>query len=572
MSKVATIVAGGGAVSCTNALKGVLRFFGVEAHVSAPDQFVAGVLEEEPRSGKTRVLCPASTLLDVLKRVAHSPTEATYWRMNVHSVFVYADKDSAAFEELQKQLVSYEHVPLVRFDHGLYQWVISDTWPEFCGPMSGLRIHAAQGRAQEASSLQDTDECDIVFLKGVYDTVPIFLLASDTVVDVDAPLGDRNFDIRDSFLSAAPIVMYVKWAFGTMCWHIDETEACVVIDDPLLRPTYGFLNYHSLLSVMDRHNFTTNVAFIPWNWRRCENSVVELFRNRSERYSISIHGCDHTGGEFGTQNVGTLAWKSRQAVDRMTRMDAAWGLTHDRVMVFPQGVFSSASMTALKKARYLAAVNTEVFPHGAPQVPIAVSDVWDVAVMRYESFPLFTRRYPSQGVENFAFDILLGKPCIVVGHHDICRNGQAPLIEIVQQLNALNCRLSWRSLGDVVRRSYRKKERAAGIVDVEMYGSELHLKNRSSHPQSYCIAKRESDETAIKEVCADSRPIAWEFSNGQLTFEQRLNPGESAFVSLVGHEDGAQMEYQEEVMYKLKVMLRRHLSEMRDKYVAVWRT
>lgn len=572
MGEVATIVVSGEASSCANALKGVLRCFGVEAHVSTPDQFMASVLEEEPRSGKTRVLCPASTLLDILKRVEHSPREATCWRMNVHSVFVYADKDSAAFEKLHKQLVNHEYVPLVRFDHGLHQWVIADTWPDFCGPMSGLRIHAAQGRGHAASSLQGTDECDIVFLKGVYDTVPIFLVASDTVVDVDAPLGDRNFDIRERFLSAAPIVMYVKWAFGTMCWHADETEACVVIDDPLLRPTYGFLNYHSLLSVMDRHNFTTNVAFIPWNWRRCENSVVDLFRNRSERYSISIHGCDHTGGEFGTQNVGTLAWKSRQAVDRMTRMDAAWGLTHDRVMVFPQGAFSGVSMIALKKARYLAAVNTEVFTYEASQSTIAVSDVWDVAVMRYECFPLFTRRYPSQGIENFAFDILLGKPCIVVGHHDICRNDQAPLIEIVQQLNALNCRLSWRSLGDVVRRSYRKKERAVGIVDIEMYGSELYLTNRSSQTQSYRIVKRESDETAIKEVCADSRSIAWECSSGQLTFKKTLKPGESTLVSLVWHEDSARAEYQEEITYKLKVMLRRHLSEMRDNYVAVWMT
>jgi hypothetical protein len=410
-----------------------------------------------------------------------------------------------------------------------------------------------------------------VLVKGVWETVPIYLVASDTVVDVDAPLGDRNFDIRDQFLSAAPIVMYVKWAFGTLCWHTDTTDACLVIDDPLLKPTYGFLNYKALLANMERHNFTTNVAFIPWNWRRCDDAVVGLLKSRSERYSVSIHGCDHTGGEFGTTDLEKLTWKSRQAVDRMMRMETELGIPHDRIMVFPQGVFSGASMAALKSMQYLAAVNTEVVSHDGSQSSIVVSDVWDVAVMRYECFPLFTRRYPSQGIENFAFDILLGKPCIVVGHHDICRNEQADLIGFVQQLNALSCHLSWRSLGEVVRRSHRKKELAAGVVEVEMYGNELYLENKSSHPKSFRIVKRESNETVIQEVCADSHSIPWQFSEGHISFQQTLRAGESARLCVVLKEDAAQTECHEDFPYKLKVMLRRHLSEMRDNYVAVWR-
>ena len=50
--------------------------------------------------------------------------------------------------------------------------------------------------------------------------------------------------------------------------------------------------------------------------------------------------------------------------------------------------------------------------------------------MRYSSFPIFTRRYPWEGIENFAFDILLGKPALIVIHHDYCSDGYDRLTDI----------------------------------------------------------------------------------------------------------------------------------------------
>jgi hypothetical protein len=57
----------------------------------------------------------------------------------------------------------------------------------------------------------------------------------------------------------------------------------------------------------------------------------------------------------------------------------------------------------------------------AGQPALTIADLWAPAVMRYSSFPIFTRRYPWEGIENFAFDILLGKPALIVIHHDYCK-------------------------------------------------------------------------------------------------------------------------------------------------------
>ena len=147
-------------------------------------------------------------------------------------------------------------------------------------------------------------------------------------------------------------------------------------------------------------------------------------------------------------------------------------------MVFPQGIFSEAAMGALKRTDLIASVNNDIISADPHPRSITISDVWDIAVMRY-TFPLFTRRYPWEGIENFAFDTLLGKPAIAVIHHDYCSDHCARLVNFIEQLNALPCAPTWRNLGEVVRRSYRQREISPGVLEVEMYGAELRVENRS---------------------------------------------------------------------------------------------
>ncbi len=97
-------------------------------------------------------------------------------------------------------------------------------------------------------------------------------------------------------------------------------------------------------------------------------------------------------------------------------------MPHDHIMVFPQGMFSPEAGRALKLNGIVAAVNTEVAPSGGAANDTKIADLWDVAIMKYGSFPIFTRRYLTHGVENFAFDALLGKPCLMVAHHEVFKD------------------------------------------------------------------------------------------------------------------------------------------------------
>ncbi len=479
-------------------------------------------------------------------------------------------------QKLARILSGDDLAVLDRINPGAEDFALSDELNEFCGVMAGVRITASnansnaslvlrmsRGNAIKIISLGD----GAVFSKLEYNGVPVFFSTSREIIDLDAELKSQNFNVRDHFLSAVPLVLYIKWAFGETCWNASESNACLVIDDPVLKSRHGFVDFQELLSLMKRHHFSTNIAFIPWNWRRSAPEVIQLFKENPENYSISVHGCDHTRAEFGGSDRQRLYWKAQQALERMNRHTSITGIRHDRVMVFPQGVFSEAAMSALKYTDLIAAVNSDVISVDPHPRAMTISDVWDIGVMRYSNFPIFTRRYPWEEIENFAFDALLGKPVLILIHHDYCSDHCARLVDFVDRLNALKCRLTWRSLGDIVRRSCRQRELSPGTVEVEMYATEVRLENRSEQPKRFLIKRRECEPSAIREICGGFGPIAWNSVNGHINFEMELGSRESKTVSIRFHGLAENGSNGDNLPYRLKAMLRRYLCELRDNYV-----
>jgi hypothetical protein len=127
-----------------------------------------------------------------------------------------------------------------------------------------------------------------------------------------------------------------------------------------------------------------------------------------------------------------------------------------------------------------------------------VRDVWDVAITCYGTFPIFTRRYAFHGLENFAFDLLIGKPFLIVAHHDFFRDEGAALIEFLQKLNSLKVPLVWGPLGRVIRRACRRTSGDA-CEKIEMY-SERSVTDRSPRPLGVVVRKREDDASLIASV------------------------------------------------------------------------
>jgi hypothetical protein len=244
------------------------------------------------------------------------------------------------------------------------------------------------------------------------------------------------------------------------------------------------------------------------------------------------------------------------------------GIHHDPVMIFPQGVFSSVCPEVLKRNGFLAAVNTETVPVDFPSVGTRIRDVWDVAIMTYGGFPIFTRRYAFHGLENFAFDLLLGKPCLIVSHHDFFKDGSAGVIELIEKLRSLNCCLRWRPLGEVIRRACRRRVTEMGVEGVEMYGSELLIDNPLDQVINVHVRKRENQADLVAEVRCDQKPVMWTTEDGHLVFEERIGPcSERHFQVFYRKQDEAE-KVGRSLRFELSVAARRILSEFRDDYLS----
>jgi hypothetical protein len=552
----------------------LLSFFGVRCLKRRATELGA---PENKSAEKYRLVCSAQAFARVVRHLQNVSCNSNSLARQIHSVFLYSNGDPVALANAVSQLCGAT-ISIRRGAGRVTQWHIANDPDGMCGAMRDLRIQPPATHLlscdffhTDKSSLTPliAGEDKAAFLKLSCNGLPVFV-GSERLIDIDAELATFNFDIRDHFFSAVPLVSYIRWAFPQSSWHAPEASACLVIDDPLLKPTHGFVDFQELLSLMKQHNFCTNIAFIPWNWRRSAPGVVQLFRENPEHFSLSVHGCDHTRAEFGSPGQQRLYWKARQALERMNRHQAITGISHDPVMVFPQGIFSEAAMSALKRTLLIASVNNDITSADLHPRAITISDVWDIAVMRY-AFPLFTRRYPWEGIENFAFDALLGKPAIAVIHHDYCSDRCARLVNFVQQVNALQCAPTWRNLGDVVRRSWRQREVSPGKVEVEMYGTELRIENRCDQPKHFLIRRRECEPSAIQRICTDGQEIAWRQLNGRINFEIDLNPSESRVIKIKFHDFVGKERHGDSLPYRFKTMLRRYLCEMRDNYVVPMR-
>jgi hypothetical protein len=553
----------------------LLEFFGVPYQRQSAMDFPLPESSSMTNNSNYRLVCAARTFAQVMGDLQQAPHHSNGFTPQIHSVFLYSNGDPVALANVLGQL-SGANISIRKGARTQIQWSIADDPDGVCGPMRALRVHPA------ATALSSCDFFDAngrsatpligagakaAFLKLTWRGVPFFV-SSVPLLDIDADLTTRNFNVRDHLFSAVPAVSYIRWAFPHSSWNTAEAGACLVIDDPLLKARYGFVRYRELLALMKRLRFSTSIAFIPWNFRRSDPKVVQIFKDNPENYSLCVHGCDHTADEFAGSDRLRLRAVASEAVRRMSLHERRTNLAHDRVMVFPQGAFSEEAILELKRAGFDAVVNTEVHSDPPRERKLKISDVWDVAVMSYGDFPIYTRRYPAQGVENFAFDLLLGKPSLVVIHHDFCSNGYARLAGFIDQLNALKVALAWRRLGEVVRRSYRQKEVSSDAMEIEMYGSELLIENRADRGKSYLIRRREREPKNIESLRAGSRRVSWDSAGDYMEFRVGLSPGESTLVKLrfKGAEDVGNVP--QNFAYRAKTMLRRYLSEARDNYLA----
>ena len=526
------------------------------------------------RSEPFCVMTSATSVAPLVEGAVNADDALPEWMIKAESVYVYGFTAETASQRLLRFFTG-DPTARVRYVRDKQVFIsVNRDFPAICGPMSGIQFESRSPENQPVLDLNVRRESlhsilnsnhGHLFVSAKCRGAHLFLNSSADVIDVTAPCR-KYFDVRENACNTVPIIMYARWAFGV--GDASEIGACLIVDDPPLKPRYGFLRYQDALRLMDEHNFATTVAFIPWNWRRTDAPTVRLFQQRPDRLSLCIHGCDHTAKEFAERSTAVLNKRINLAAQRMRLFGTRTHLRPDGVMLFPQGAFSESAARALKLNGFVAAANTEVVPTHKDENKTAVGDLFGQAIMKYASFPMFTRRYLAHGVENFAFDGLLGKPCLIAAHHDDFAGDARILLHVIAKLNSLNWKLRWRSLGDAISHCCSIRNGSDSSKCVEMYGSSLIYKNSQGSFEGTLFKKEEEDWQHVQAVTVNGLSVNYLHNGGYLRFEAMIPPNESADVRILYSAAPSLASNEEGLNYRAKAVLRRYLSEFRDNYLS----
>lgn len=435
------------------------------------------------------------------------------------------------------------------------------------GPVNSLNDHVlctcgSDSAVQQLISIGGRPFMAAVRLEGA----EILFVASEDVADLNAEVGDAP--MAEYFSRLVPHVMALRYAAGDECWRPGKAYASIIIDDPLLRKSYGFLNFEFLLHLADEYNFHATIAFIPHNFRRSSSRITRMFQENAERLSICFHGNDHTEAEFASTDMALLNTLIKVAEHRMILHNQITGLPCDRVMVFPQGNFSIEAMKVLKFHNFYAAVNTVPHPAEEP-VRLTIGELAQPAVLRYGGFPLFLRK-PIRHTQShdIAFNLFFGRPVLIVEHHELFQHPES-LVEIAARINSASSEIHWSNLATVVGNSTLTRAAPDGTHHVRGYSGMVLVSNSSRFFKRYSIEWSHScNGDSIEQVLVDGKPSCdFEIVDGWLRTPVELAPGSLRTFSLVRRNAHATFSNLG-LRRNAQAFIRRRLSEVRDNYLS----
>jgi hypothetical protein len=449
-------------------------------------------------------------------------------------------------------------------------------------PVAGKCFSHQLSGAQYPRAKSGTDSN--VLVAGMAGTVPIItvsakptflslrLASCDLFVSTVAVIPDPNQrvmtedDIEEHYDSVLPVLLFVRAACGDACWQGGYKGSRLIIDDPVLRRKYGMLNFASLFESMRQHRYSATVAYIPWNQPRTSRSMASFFGTVGERFSICVHGCDHTNNEYGSRDGDYLEQKSLLAMHRMQRHEDRTGLGFEPIMVFPQGCFSTASFRGLRSSDFVAAINSTRFPLDLDAAPVSLCELLLPAFNRTYGFPVFLRHY-SKSPFPFSFDLFLGRPAFIVEHHEFFEKGFPSLEALANRLNECEPDLAWGSLAETVERTCWKRAVSPERWEVRFFTDTFCITNNSQKQLSYCLLKEEADTESVASLVLNGRPFPSSRRDRSIEIETSLLPGETARIQLHRPKTPSFTLPHGGTLYGGKVLVRRALSEFRDEFL-----
>jgi hypothetical protein len=395
----------------------------------------------------------------------------------------------------------------------------------------------------------------------------VFIWSTFSVFDVDLPLG-RELEFEEAVDEYIPAIIFLRNALGEHCWHNPAQCADIVIDDPLLTKHYGFIVFPELLRLAKELGIHLTVAFIPWNYRRTQKRHLREFFNHPVSFGICAHGCDHTRQEFRSNDYNDLLRRSYLAAERMDCHRERTGMEWDRLMVCPREEYSVEALQALADSgRFLGLVNTGCIPRDLNSKCVRGSDLLLPAEDAFFGFPIFKRHYWSD-IAVFAMAAFLGKPAILVEHHDFFQDQYRSLKDFVARLKTTCPTMRWSSLDGMARQTCQRRRVASDVFEVRFFTDDFLMDNPDPEPRTIRFRRRLPLGAGIESITVNGMTMSFWREGEFVCFETWLEGKGYATVHLNRCPVPAPNAISRGWSYGAGVAARRLSSEIRDNWLS----
>jgi hypothetical protein len=247
------------------------------------------------------------------------------------------------------------------------------------------------------------------------------------------------------------------------------------------------------------------------------------------------------------------------------------GMKFEPVMVCPQEEYSLQAIRSFAcDGGFLAVANSRCIARDSGELVLRGADLLSAAQDRYFGVSILKRYYPSDRAL-LALGQFLGKPAILVTHHDFFREGLAKLEELVSWVTGLPGVGRWNSIGGVATTTCIKRRIGANEFELKIFSDKFEMDHAGSGPAVFHVTRRVPAEADVTSVLVNDVPATFLRRSDAIAFKFEVVGDSHTRVELRRARLRQEGQYPSTIRYQAGVAARRFLSELRDRFQVLGR-